>query len=133
MGISIFAWGTPSSIAIDIQRGDLFLGSSSKIHGFATSTKYFTSGSIVLEKQHDYVEYGGSSEGSILLPDGQDGKVVWVKKSGSGNLVVRSRTLGKIIRMGSSLVDSVVINWTTECKFTFIGSTGYWNYANYNN
>ena len=133
VGISIFAWGTPSSIAIDIQRGDLFLGSSSKIHGFATSTKYFTSGSIVLEKQHDYVEYGGSSEGSILLPDGQDGKVVWVKKSGSGNLVVRSRTLGKIIRMGSSLVDSVVINWTTECKFTFIGSTGYWNYANYNN
>lgn len=133
VGISVFAWGTPSSIAIDIQRGDLFLGSSSKIHGFATSTKYFTSGSIVLEKQHDYVEYGGSSEGSILLPDGQDGKVVWVKKSGSGNLVVRSRTLGKIIRMGSSLVDSVVINWTTECKFTFIGSTGYWNYANYNN
>ena len=133
VGISIFAWGTPSSIAIDIQRGDLFLGSSSKIHGFATSTKYFTSGSIVLEKQHDYVEYGGSSEGSILLPDGQDGKVVWVKKSGSGNLVVRSRTLGKIIRMGSSLVDRVVINWTTECKFTFIGSTGYWNYANYNN
>lgn len=133
VGISIFAWGTPSSIAIDIQRGDLFLGSSSKIHGFATSTKYFTSGSIVLEKQHDYVEYGGSSKGSILLPDGQDGKVVWVKKSGSGNLVVRSRTLGKIIRMGSSLVDSVVINWTTECKFTFIGSTGYWNYANYNN
>lgn len=133
VGISIFAWGTPGSIAIDIQRGDLFLGSSSKIHGFATSTKYFTSGSIVLEKQHDYVEYGGSSEGSILLPDGQDGKVVWVKKSGSGNLVVRSRTLGKIIRMGSSLVDRVVINWTTECKFTFIGSTGYWNYANYNN
>ena len=133
VGISIFAWGTPSSIAIDIQRGDLFLGSSSKIHGFATSTKYFTSGSIVLEKQHDYVEYGGSSEGFILLPDGQDGKVVWVKKSGSGNLVVRSRTLGKIIRMGSSLVDRVVINWTTECKFTFIGSTGYWNYANYNN
>ena len=133
VGISIFAWGTPSSIAIDIQRGDLFLGSSSKIHGFATSTKYFTSGSIVLEKQHDYVEYGGSSEGSILLPDGQDGKVVWVKKSGSGNLVVRPRTLGKIIRMGSSLVDRVVINWTTECKFTFIGSTGYWNYANYNN
>ena len=133
VGISIFAWGTPGSIAIDIQRGDLFLGSSSKIHGFATSTKYFTSGSIVLEKQHDYVEYGGSSEGSILLPDGQDGKVVWVKKSGSGNLVVRPRTLGKIIRMGSSLVDSVVINWTTECKFTFIGSTGYWNYANYNN
>ena len=133
VGISIFAWGTPGSIAIDIQRGDLFLGSSSKIHGFATSTKYFTSGSIVLEKQHDYVEYGGSSEGSILLPDGQDGKVVWVKKSGSGNLVVRPRTLGKIIRMGSSLVDRVVINWTTECKFTFIGSTGYWNYANYNN
>jgi hypothetical protein len=133
VGISIFAWGTPNSIAIDIQRGDLFLGSSSKIHGFATSTKYFTSGSIVLEKQHDYVEYGGSSEGFILLPDGQDGKVVWVKKSGSGNLVVRSRTLGKIIRMGSSLVDRVVINWTTECKFTFIGSTGYWNYANYNN
>ena len=133
VGISIFAWGTPSSIAIDIQRGDLFLGSSSKIHGFATSTKYFTSGSIVLEKQHDYVEYGGSSEGSILLPDGQDGKVVWVKKSGSGNLVVRPRSLGKIIRLGSSLVDRVVINWTTECKFTFIGSTGYWNYANYNN
>ena len=133
VGISVFAWGTPSSIAIEIRRGDLYLGSSSKICGFATSTKYFTSGSIVLEKQHDYVEYGGSSEGSILLPDGQDGKVVWVKKSGSGNLVVRSRTLGKIIRMGSSLVDSVVINWTTECKFTFIGSTGYWNYANYNN
>ena len=133
VGISVFAWGTPSSIAIDIQRGDLFLGSSSKIHGFATSTKYFTSGSIVLEKQHDYVEYGGSSEGSISLPDGQDGKVVWVKKSGSGNLVVRPRTLGKIIRIGSNLVDRLVINWTTECKFTFIGATGYWNYAKYNN
>ena len=133
--ISVGAWGGTDNIAIDIRNGDFRLNADAKIRGIATSTKYlFSAGSTYLTREDDYIEYNGSGTTHIYLPStNNDGKVIWIKKSGSGNVIVHAYNATHYIRMGSGPVKDVTINWNSECKFTFINSTKFWNYANYNN
>ena len=133
--ISVGAWGGTDNIAIDIWNGDIRLNADAKIRGIATSTKYlFSAGSTYLTREDDYIEYNGSETTHIYLPStNNDGKVIWIKKSGSGNIIVHAYNAAHYIRMGSGPVKDVTINWNSECKFTFINSTKFWNYANYNN
>ena len=133
--ISVGAWGGTDNIAIEIWNGDIILNASAKIRGIATSTKYlFSAGSTYLTREDDYIEYNGSGTTHIYLPStNNDGKVIWIKKSGSGNVIVHAYNATHYIRMGSGPVKDVTINWNSECKFTFINSTKFWNYANYNN
>ena len=133
--ISVGAWGGTDNIAIDIRNGDFCLNADAKIRGIATSTKYlFSAGSTYLTREDDYIEYNGSGTTHIYLPStNNDGKVIWIKKSGSGNVIVHAYNATHYIRMGSGPVKDVTINWNSECKFTFINSTKFWNYANYNN
>ena len=133
--ISVGAWGGTDNIAIEIWNGDIILNASAKIRGIATSTKYlFSAGSTYLTREDDYIEYNGSETTHIYLPStNNDGKVIWIKKSGSGNVIVHAYNTTHYIRMGSGPVKDVTINWNSECKFTFINSTKFWNYANYNN
>ena len=133
--ISVGAWGGTDNIAIDIWNGDFRLNADAKIRGIATSTKYlFSAGSTYLTREDDYIEYNGSGTTHIYLPStNNDGKVIWIKKSGSGNVIVHAYNATHYIRMGSGPVKDVTINWNSECKFTFINSTKFWNYANYNN
>ena len=133
--ISVGAWGGTDNIAIEIWDGDIRLNAGAKIRGIATSTKYlFSAGSIYLTREDDYIEYNGSETTHIYLPStNNDGKVIWIKKSGSGNIIVHAYNAAHYIRMGSGPVKDVTINWNSECKFTFINSTKFWNYANYNN
>nr|DAT13282.1 MAG TPA: Minor structural protein putative tail fiber [Caudoviricetes sp.] len=133
--ISVGAWGGTDNIAIDIWNGDFRLNADAKIRGIATSTKYlFSAGSTYLTREDDYIEYNGSGTTHIYLPPtNNDGKVIWIKKSGSGNVIVHAYNATHYIRMGSGPVKDVTINWNSECKFTFINSTKFWNYANYNN
>mgnify|MGYP005950752871 CR=1 FL=1 len=133
--ISVGAWGGTDNIAIEIWNGDIILNSDAKIRGIATSTKYlFSAGSTYLTREDDYIEYNGSGTTHIYLPStNNDGKVIWIKKSGSGNVIVHAYNTTHYIRMGSGPVKDVTINWNSECKFTFINSTKFWNYANYNN
>lgn len=133
--ISVGAWGGTDNIAIEIWDGDIRLNAGAKIRGIATSTKYlFSAGSIYLTREDDYIEYNGSETTHIYLPsDNNDGKVIWIKKSGSGNIIVHAYNAAHYIRMGSGPVKDVTINRNSECKFTFINSTKFWNYANYNN
>ena len=133
--ISVGAWGGTDNIAIEIWDGDIRLNADAKIRGIATSTKYlFSAGSTYLTREDDYIEYNGSETTHIYLPStNNDGKVIWIKKSGSGNIIVHAYNAAHYIRMGSGPVKDVTINWNSECKFTFINSTKFWNYANYNN
>ena len=133
--ISVGAWGGTDNIAIEIWDGDIRLNADAKIRGIATSTKYlFSAGSTYLTREDDYIEYNGSETTHIYLPStNNDGKVIWIKKSGSGNIIVHAYNTAHYIRMGSGPVKDVTINWNSECKFTFINSTKFWNYANYNN
>ena len=133
--ISVGAWGGTDNIAIEIWDGDIRLNAGAKIRGIATSTKYlFSAGSTYLTREDDYIEYNGSETTHIYLPStNNDGKVIWIKKSGSGNIIVHAYNAAHYIRMGSGPVKDVTINWNSECKFTFINSTKFWNYANYNN
>lgn len=133
--ISVGAWGGTDNIAIEIWDGDIRLNAGAKIQGIATSTKYlFSAGSTYLTREDDYIEYNGSETTHIYLPStNNDGKVIWIKKSGSGNIIVHAYNAAHYIRMGSGPVKDVTINWNSECKFTFINSTKFWNYANYNN
>ena len=133
--ISVGAWGGTDNIAIEIWDGDIRLNADAKIRGIATSTKYlFSAGSTFLTREDDYIEYNGSETTHIYLPStNNDGKVIWIKKSGSGNIIVHAYNAAHYIRMGSGPVKDVTINWNSECKFTFINSTKFWNYANYNN
>ncbi len=133
--ISAAAWGGTDNIAIEIRAGDLFFNAGAKIRGIAISTKYlFSAGSTYLTREDDYIEYYGSGTTHIYLPStDNDGKVIWIRKSGSGNIVVYACSTTHYIRMGSGLVKDVTINWNGECKFTFINSTKFWNYASYNN
>ena len=132
--ISVGAWGGTDNIAIEIWNGDIILNASAKIRGIATSTKYlFSAGSTYLTREDDYIEYNGSGTNHIYLPStNNDGKVIWIKKSGSGNIIVHAYNATHYIRMGSGPVKDVTISWNGECKFTFINSTKFWNYANYN-
>ena len=132
--ISVGAWGGTDNIAIDIWNGDFRLNADAKIRGIATSTKYlFSAGSTYLTREDDYIEYNGSGTTHIYLPStNNDGKVIWIKKSGSGNVIVHAYNATHYIRMGSGPVKDVTISWNGECKFTFINSTKFWNYANYN-
>ena len=133
--ISVGARGGTDNIAIEIWDGDICLNADAKIRGIATSTKYlFSAGSTYLTREDDYIEYNGSETTHIYLPStNNDGKVIWIKKSGSGNIIVHAYNAAHYIRMGSGPVKDVTINWNSECKFTFINSTKFWNYANYNN
>ena len=132
--ISVGAWGGTDNIAIEIWDGDIRLNADAKIRGIATSTKYlFSAGSTYLTREDDYIEYNGSETTHIYLPStNNDGKVIWIKKSGSGNIIVHAYNATHYIRMGSGPVKDVTISWNGECKFTFINSTKFWNYANYN-